>query len=97
MDNMKATKITEHRSVEADGSIIQFVIWKVPSPVPPTEHGFKYRMVYIQKGIRVVGFDNERGKGDHKHFDGQEHPYTFTTIGQLIEDFLAEVQRRRQS
>lgn len=97
MDNMKAQKITEHKSVETDGSIIQFVIWKVPTPVPPTSHGFKYRMVYIQNGERVVGFDNERGKGDHMHLDGKEYPYQFTTLDQLIEDFLSEIEKRRQS
>ncbi|WP_336510548.1 toxin-antitoxin system TumE family protein [Agrobacterium tumefaciens] len=97
IDNKKALTITEHKSVGADGSIIQFVIWKVPTPVPPTEHGFKYRMVYAQNGIRVVGFDNERGKGDHIHLDGLELPYRFTTIHQLIEDFLFEVEKRRQS
>ncbi|OMP69719.1 hypothetical protein BV900_23775 [Agrobacterium tumefaciens] len=89
--------MTEHKSVGADGSIIQFVIWKAPTPVPPTEHGFKYRMVYAQNGIRVVGFDNERGKGDHIHLCGHELPYRFTTIHQLIEDFLFEVEKRRQS
>ncbi len=97
MDNMKAQKITEHKSIEADGSIIQFVIWKVPTPVLPTEHGFKYRLVYIKNGERVVGFDNERGKGDHMHLDGGEYPYQFQTIDQLIEDFLSEVEKRRQS
>jgi hypothetical protein len=54
-------------------------------------------MVYAQNGIRVVGFDNERGKGDHIHLDGHEFPYRFTTIHQLIEDFLFEVEKRRQS
>ncbi len=54
-------------------------------------------MVYAQNGIRVVGFDNERGKGDHIHLDGLELPYRFTTIHQLIEDFLFEVEKRRQS
>ncbi len=68
---MKALKITGHKSVGAHGSTIQFVIWKVQTPVSPTEHGFKYRMVYVQNGIRVVGFDNGRGKGDHIHLDGQ--------------------------
>lgn len=97
MDNMNAQKITEHRSVEDDGSIIQFVIWKVPTPVPPTEHGFKYRMVYVREGHRVVGFDNERGKGDHMHLDGEEYPYRFTTLDQLIEDFMSEIEKRRQS
>jgi len=54
-------------------------------------------MVYIQNGERVVGFDNERGKGDHKHLDGTEYPYPFTTLEQLIEDFLLEVEKRRRS
>ncbi|MFB4373481.1 DUF6516 family protein [Agrobacterium sp. CR_3] len=85
------------KSVEADGSIIQSVVWKVPTPVPPTDHEFKYSMVYIQDDVRVVGFDNERGKGDHMHLDGKEFPYRFTTIDQLIEDFVSEVEKRRQS
>lgn len=96
IDNMKAIKITEHKSVSPDGSITQFVIWKVPTPVPPTEHGFKYRMVYIRNGERIVGFDNERGKGDHMHLDGEEFPYTFTTISQLMEDFISEIEKRRK-
>lgn len=94
---MKAEKITEHRSVLADGSIIQFVVWKVPTPVPPSAHAFKYRLAYIQDGSRVVGFDNERGKGDYIHLDGDEFPYRFTTVEQLIEDFLSEVEKRRRS
>ncbi|KAB2658677.1 peptidylprolyl isomerase [Brucella tritici] len=54
-------------------------------------------MVYIQNGERVVGFDNERGKGDHMHLDGKEYPYQFTNLDQLIEDFLFEVEKRRRS
>lgn len=94
---MKAEKITEHKSILADGSIIQFIVWKVPTPVPPSAHAFKYRLAYIQNRVRVVGFDNERGKGDHMHLDGKEFPYRFNTVEQLIEDFLSEVEKRRQS
>ena len=42
---------------------------------------------------RVVGFDNERGKGDHKHFGDQEEPYTFVDVDRLIDDFIQEVER----
>ncbi|MET3615632.1 hypothetical protein ABID16_003979 [Rhizobium aquaticum] len=94
---MKAEKITEHKSVPADGSIIQFVVWKAPKSVPPYAHAFKFRLAYIQDGVRIVGFDNERGKGDHMHLDGEEFPYRFNTVEQLIEDFLSEVEKRRQS
>jgi hypothetical protein len=42
---------------------------------------------------RVVGFDNERGKGDHKHLGGKESVYRFVSVDQLLDDFLAEVER----
>lgn len=92
---MDATLITRFKDVAEDGSIIEVVVWRVPEPVPPTTHGLKYRLVYIVNGDRVVGFDNERGKGDHCHIDGAERPYRFTTLDQLIEDFIAEVAKRR--
>ncbi|MFY8104836.1 MAG: toxin-antitoxin system TumE family protein [Ramlibacter sp.] len=94
---MPATLITRFKNVNPDGSILELVVWKVPTPVPPTEHGFKYRAVYTVKGERIVGFDNERGKGDHCHLDGREKPYRFTTVEQLVEDFIAAVSARRTS
>ena len=93
--NMPAQLITRFKDVTSDGAILEVVIWKVPRPVPPTEHGYKYSAVYVVEGVRVVGFDNERGKGDHCHIDGTEVPYTFTDVEQLIEDFIAAVAARR--
>ena len=60
-----------------------------------TEHGYKYRAVYALNGERIVGFDNERGKGDHRHMDGKQLPYTFAGVDQLVEDFIAAVSARR--
>jgi hypothetical protein len=93
--NMQARLITRFRSITPDGGVIELVIWKVPAPVPPTEHGYKYRAVYARNGLRIVGFDNERGKGDHCHLDGQEQPYSFVSVEQLVEDFIAAVTARR--
>ena len=92
---MAAKLITGFKNVTPDGAIIEWVIWQVPRPVPPTEHGFKYRAVYIVDGQRVLGFDNERGKGDHCHLDGQELPYEFRGVEQLVEDFIAAIESRR--
>ena len=95
--NMTARRITAFKNINYDGSILEVVIWKVPKPVPPTEHGFKYRAVYVVGGVRLVGFDNERGKGDHCHISGKELPYVFTSVDQLLEDFIAAVEARRAS
>lgn len=51
-------------------------------------------MMYVLDGKRLVGFDNERGKGDHKHLDGKESAYRFVSVDQLLDDFIAEVERR---
>ena len=90
---MKAELITRFRDIAEDGTGLEMVVWRVPDPVPPSEHRFKYRLVYVVAGRRVVGFDNERGKGDHKHFGDREEPYTFVDVDRLIDDFIQEVER----
>jgi hypothetical protein len=93
---MRAVLIHSFKDVTPEGDLIELVVWRVPRPVPPSEHEFKYRAAYVVDGVRVVGFDNERGKGDHCHIDGQEHPYRFTTIDQMVEDFIAAIDARRR-
>jgi hypothetical protein len=94
---MATQLINSIKNITPDGSTLEVVIWKVPKPVPPTEHSYKYRVVYVVDGVRIVGFDNERGKGDHCHMDGKELPYSFTGVDQLLEDFIAAVETRRAS
>ena len=93
---MQAELSTRFKDITPEGGVIELVVWRVPQPVPPTTHGFKYRAAYALGGVRVVGFDNERGKGDHCHFAGRERPYTFTTVDQLVEDFIAAVAAARR-
>lgn len=91
---MKAELVQRAKSVLADGSIVEMVIWRVPRPTAGSIHEYKYRLYFGRDGQRIVGFDNERGKGDHCHLDGTERPYQFTSVDQLVEDFLFEVSRR---
>jgi hypothetical protein len=72
-------------------------IWRVPDPVPPSSHGLKYGLFYGYPGRRLVGYDNERGKGDHRHFEEMELPYRFTSVERLIADFLSDIRRVRGS
>lgn len=74
------------------GGVVEMVVWRLPQPVPPSQHEFKYRLVFLRDGKRTVGYDNERGKGDHKHIDGREVPYTFVDVPTLMGDFLADVE-----
>jgi len=92
---MKATRIFYDRMDLPDGAIVEMIIWQVPKPVPGSVHGLKYSLFYGYPGERLVGYDNERGKGDHRHMDGIEQFYAFTTVEALIADFLADVKRLR--
>lgn len=94
--NMEAELIHSFKSVAASGEMTELVVWRLPQPVPPSTHCYKYRAAYIVERQRVIGFDNERGKGDHRHSDGQEFPYSFTTVEQLVEDFIAAIAARRK-
>lgn len=71
---------------------MEIKVWRLPEPLPPSTHEYKYSLFYGRSGQRLVGFDNERGKGDHMHVAGTEVPYTFADLDQLLADFFAEVR-----
>lgn len=93
---MKAELITRFKDVTPEGGVIELVVWRVPQPVPPSSHGYKYRAACVLNGVRAVGFDNERGKGDHCHIAGRQRPYAFTTVEELVEDFIAALAAARE-
>ena len=93
--HMKAVLAYHDKQVLPDGSVVEMKIWEVPKPVTGSPHRLKYSLFYGRKGERLVGYDNERGKGDHRHVRGKEERYVFTNVEQLIEDFLADVRRVR--
>lgn len=92
---MKETLIIERRIVFADRDFAEVVVWRVPQPVPPSEHVLKYRLVYVVGGRRVIGFDNERGRGDHRHDGGRVTEYRFLGVDQLLDDFATAVEQWR--
>ncbi len=94
---MLAELIYRAREAFEDGAILEIVIWRLPAPVPGCSHPFKYRLYYGRGGRREIGFDNERPKGDHRHVGDREVGYTFEGLEKLINDFMDEVRKRRQS
>lgn len=93
---MKAELLIRERVAFPDGGVVEMVVWRVPHPVPPSDHPFKYRLVYIVNGERVLGYDNERGKGDHRHVGTAEEPIAFVSIDDVISRFVDEVEATRR-
>lgn len=88
-----AREIIRYRK-ERGGRIIEVVIWHLSEPLPGSAHPYKYRLFYGQPDGRcIVRYDNERGKGDHRHVANCEESYTFSTLRKLIEDFETDIER----
>lgn len=89
---MKARRIYSERKVVGDNAFVEIVIWRVPKPAVGSAHDFKYSLVLIIDDLCVLRYDNERGKGDHRHVGGQESGYEFQTLATLLEDFWNDVE-----
>ncbi|WP_408284896.1 toxin-antitoxin system TumE family protein [Paraburkholderia aspalathi] len=58
-------------------------------------HGLKYSLFYGRDGERIIGCNNERRTGDHWHYRDRKEPYTLTTAGQMVADFIDDVEGER--
>ncbi|WP_145561129.1 toxin-antitoxin system TumE family protein [Yersinia mollaretii] len=72
---------------------VQFVIWEVDPSVAASHHAYKYRLAYVVDEICVIRYDNEAGKGDHKHIGAIEIKTTFTSVAKLLTDFWADIEK----
>ncbi|HEX5373465.1 MAG TPA: DUF6516 family protein [Aquabacterium sp.] len=90
---MKAVPLIRRRVVLASDAFAEVAVWRVPEPVQPSEHPFKYRLAYVVQGRCVLRYDNERGKGDHRHSEAEESAYVFSSPEQLMRDFNADIVR----
>lgn len=90
MSNMRAELLMRERRV-LEAGFIEVVVWKLPAPLSGSRHGFKYRLAYVVEGACVLRYDNEAGKGDHRHVGTRQRPYVFVSVDQLLDDFLADV------
>jgi len=92
---MAAKLLHRSRFVYADGALREMVLWQVPR----TAHhpfGLKYRLYYGDaEGNCLVRYDNERGKGNHRHVGSREESYAFSGVEVLVADFLADIRRKR--
>jgi len=92
MNNMQAELLIRERD-DLPGGFMEIVIWRVPRPVRGSAHDYKYRLALVIGEVCVLRYDNEAGKGDHRHIGSREEPYLFSDLAGLIADFQDDVER----
>jgi hypothetical protein len=92
---MNAKLLLSERHTLTENAFVEMVVWQLPSPLAGSHHGFKYRLALIVDGHCVMRYDNESGKGDHKHEGEKEILYVFSTPQALLDDFWRDVDQRR--
>ena len=76
-----------------DDAFAELVIWRLPRQAPGSTHPYKYRLAFVIGDACVLRFDNEAGKGDHRHTRARELIYVFESPEKLVQDFLREARR----
>lgn len=92
---MNAELLVNERHILSQDTFVEMVVWRLQMPLAASRHGFKYRLALVVNGRCVMRYDNEAGKGDHRHLEDEEIPYIFTTPQTLLEDFWRDVDNWR--
>ncbi len=92
---MKAELLLQERHEVGDAAFVHLRIWRVPKPVSGSTQEYKYSLAYVVSNECVLRYDNEAGKGDHRHVGLVEEQYQFIGPGQLLADFWSDVDRWR--
>ena len=92
---MKAWLIFKDKYIYSDGAIRDMVIWQLPIKSIERSHGLKYILFYGYTDQCLVRYDNERGKGDHRHYCDHEEDYLWVSVQQLVSDFRLDIERLR--
>jgi uncharacterized protein DUF6516 len=93
---MKAELLIDERHVLDLATFIEIVVWRLPRPMRGSKHRFKYRLALVSDGVCVLRYDNEAGKGGHRHVRDVEEPYEFTKPETLLADFWRDVLKWRR-
>ena len=93
---MKAVLVLHDKYTRPNGNVVEMKSWKVPT-AKDKPHGYKYSLVYLAKGKRIIGYDNAEGKDNHRHFKGKEGPYNFRGVTALINDFYTDIKEFERS
>ena len=94
---MKAELLTDERHMLDAETFVEIVVWRLQRRARGSTHRFKYRLALVHNQDCVLRYDNEAGKGDHRHTRNSEETYTFTDPDRLLRDFWRDVEEWRGS
>ena len=77
---MDAELLFDDRFGLSDHAFAQVKVWRVPTPARGSRHTLKYSFALIVDGECVLRYDNEAGKGGHRHANGIETPLEFVDL-----------------
>ena len=89
---MPAEPLLDERHILSETAFAELVIWRVTAPVRGSAHEYRYRLALVVDGKCVLRYDNEAGKGDHRHVGDKEQEYRFKSAEDLLGDFWADVE-----
>jgi len=92
MSNMPAEPLLDERHILGEAAFAEIVVWRVPVSVRGSAHEYRYRLALVVNGECVLRYDNEAGKGDHRHVRNEERAYRFKGAEQLLIDFWSDVE-----
>jgi hypothetical protein len=93
---MAAELLLRERFDLSETEFVEMAVWRVDPPVWASAHVYKYRLAFMSAGRCVLRYDNEAGKGDHKHIGKRERPYAFVDLTTLQSDFWSDVEAWRE-
>lgn len=89
---MRARQVFRYRTVQG-GVTVEMVIWALPKRSAERPHGLKYRLYCGRGDACLVRYDNEAGKGDHRHYGNREEAYRVESLEKLLEAFREDCIR----
>lgn len=90
---MSSILIEKSRTNLKDGAFYETVIWLLPEPVLGSKHNYKYRLALVINEVCVLRYDNERGKGDHRHIEDREEAIEFKEMESVVLAFFDDMER----
>ena len=93
---MDAELLSYFKEEYDDNTFVEAVVWKVPKD-KERPHGLKYRLHFGKlDGTCITRYDNEKGKGNHRHVGNKEESYKFISLDKLLTDFRSDIEKHKR-